>query len=147
MNAWGKMLARYTRFILVHQSIRTFEFLNPKVQKWLPCTAKRVRRDVLSDVSICNWPFSENDVATGGETAWCVSYLRRTDINLSKVLGCALGLTAATNKQAALSVHRQNSHLSPMLKPTPVSRITSDWQMTAEHFLLLHSLYTNHSPT
>lgn len=83
-----------------------------------------------------------------GETAWCVSYPRRTDINLSKALGCALRLTVAIHEQTVPQCPQtEHTHSSPMYEPAPASWITSDWQMTAESFLLLRSFHTNLSPT
>lgn len=66
-------------------------------------------------------------------------------INLSKVPDCALGLTAAIGEQTALSALKQSTYLSPMYEPAPVSQITSDWQMTAECFLLFFSLHKKHT--
>ena len=80
------------------------------------------------------------------ETTWVVSYPKRADINLSQVLNSTLCLTAAIHEEAALGLLKNSTHLSPVYGQA-APQITSDWQTTAESFLLLCSCRINRSPT
>ena len=111
----------------VYISFRISEyFSHSQVFIQLLPTTEMAGKDYFSDISICKWSYR-------GDTTWCVSYPRRVDINLSKVLGCALCLTAAIHGQTAVSVHK-NGALTCLRCASqqlcPESPLTDKWQQS-----------------